>query len=313
MPTPAPSPSRSQLIAAFAAIYLIWGSTYLAIRVAVFTLPPFLMAGSRFLIAGTLLLAFLKLRGAPWPTARQWRINGVIGLLLLFCGNGLLVWASQVIPSGITALLIGMGPLFVVLTEWAWPGGSRPTVTTMIALVMGFIGVGWLAGPGETAAHGGINPAGLVALLFACVFWAIGSIYSRHAQHGADTMVAAALQMLGGGSGLMIASLLHRDFARFDPARVSLHSVEAWAYLIFFGSFLGFSAFVWLMKNAPPARVATFAYVNPVVAVFLGWLFLDEVITSRILVGSAIIVAAVATITMQKSQPVPTVASPKRK
>jgi len=303
-------PSRSGLIAAFAAIYIIWGSTYLAIRVAVTTLPPFLMAGTRFLIAGTLLLVFFRLRGAPWPTARQWRINATIGLLLLLGGNGLVVWAEQVIPSGITALLMGMGPLFIVLTEWAWPGGPRPTITTMVALVLGFAGVAWLAAPGETIAQGGLNPAGVTALLFACIFWALGSIYSRHAEHGADTSTASALQMLGASAGLMVVALVHGDFTDFNPSGVSRESVAAFIYLIVAGSFIGFSAFVWLMKNAPPARVATFAYVNPVVAVFLGWLLNDEPVTSRTLTGSAVIVTAVAIITMQKSRPVPSAGKP---
>jgi len=298
----APTAPRSKLILAFAAIYLIWGSTYLAIRVAVETMPPFLMAGTRFLTAGSLLLIFLRLRGAVWPSASQLKINAIIGLLLLVGGNGLVVWAEQVIPSGITALLIGMGPLFIVLTEWAWPGGSRPTAAMMAAMLLGFAGVAWLAAPGESAAHGGLNVAGLIAIFFACVFWSIGSIYSRHARHGADASLASALQMLGGGVGLMVAAMLHGDFTRFNPAVVTHRSVAALAYLIFVGSLIGFSTFVWLMKHALPARVATYGYVNPVVAVFLGWLLLDEPVTSRTLVGSTIIVVAVALITMQKNR-----------
>jgi drug/metabolite transporter (DMT)-like permease len=302
MPT---HPSRTALLLAFAAIYLIWGSTYLGIRVAVETMPPFLMAGARFLLAGTMLFTFLKLRGVPWPTAQQWRANAIIGTFLLLGGNGLVVWAEQVIPSGVTALLIGIGPLFIVLTEWAWPGGTRPTALTFAALLLGLAGVTWLAAPWENPAHGGLNVAGVVALLGACLFWGIGSIYSRHAKHGADPFLASALQMLGGGAALVLVALIHGDFAQLQFAAIAPRAWVAFAYLICAGSLVGFSTFVWLMKHSTPTRVATYAYVNPIVAVILGWLLLGEPITSRTLVASAIIVTAVAIITVQKSKPVP--------
>jgi drug/metabolite transporter (DMT)-like permease len=300
--TAAATPARSALILAFATIYLVWGSTYLGIRVAIETMPPFLMAAARFLLAGTVLLAVLKLRGAPWPNARQWRANAIIGVFLLLGGNGLVVWAEQTIPSGITALLIGVGPLFIVLTEWAWPGGTRPTLVTMGALLLGFAGVTWLAAPWETSATGRLNPAGVIAILSACVFWALGSIYSRHAKHGADPLVAASLQMLGGGAALTLVALFHGDFGRLDVAQISARGWIAFGYLVTFGSLVGFSTFVWLMKHSTPARVATYAYVNPVVAVFLGWLILDESIGPRTLVASVVIVAAVAIITTEKSR-----------
>jgi drug/metabolite transporter (DMT)-like permease len=296
-------PSRSSLLLAFAAIYLIWGSTYLAIRVAVETMPPFLMAAARFLIAGSVLFTFLKLRGAAWPTAHQWRANAVIGTFLLLGGNGAVVWAEQFVPSGITALVIGIGPLFIVLTEWAWPGGQRPTVVTMTALFLGFTGVTWLAAPWENTAGGGLHLGGVGAILLGCVSWGIGSIYSRHAKHGADPFLASSLQMLGGGAALLLLALAHGDLARFDAAIITPQAWGAFAYLIGAGSLVGFSTFVWLMKHSTPARVATYAYVNPIVAVFLGWLILHEPITPRTLVASAIIVAAVAIITTEKSRP----------
>jgi drug/metabolite transporter (DMT)-like permease len=297
-----PAPSRSALILAFAAIYLIWGSTYLAIRVAVASMPPFLMAGARFLIAGTVLLTFLRLRGAARPTVRQWRVNAVIGVFLLLGGNGLVVWAEQVIPSGITALLIGVSPLFIVLTEWAWRDGTRPTLLTMAALLLGFAGVTWLAAPWENSAQGGLNPGRLAGVLCSSAFWAIGSIYSRHERLGASPFLSAALQMLGGGVALIAAALLHGDFAQLNLAGVTPQSWAAFAYLVSVGSLAGFSTFVWLMKHSTPARVSTYAYVNPIVAVFLGWLVLSEAIGPRTLVASAIIVTAVAVITVQKSQ-----------
>jgi drug/metabolite transporter (DMT)-like permease len=299
---PAPHPSRTALLLAFAAIYIIWGSTYLGMRIAIETMPPFLMAAARFMLAGALLLALLKARGAPWPTARQWRINATIGTFLLLGGNGLVVWAEQTIPSGITALLIGISPLFFVLTEWAWPGGLRPSRITMAAMLLGFGGVAWLAAPWDSASGGALNHGGVAAILCACILWSFGSIYSRHARHGADPFLASALQMLGGGAALLVTASVHGDFAHLDVGAISLRSWNAFAYLVAVGSLVGFSTFVWLMKHSTPARVATYAYVNPVVAVFLGWMILDEPITPRTLIASAIIVAAVAIITTEKSR-----------
>jgi len=301
---PAPTPtSRSALILAFATIYIIWGSTYLGIRVAIESMPGFLMAGVRFLFAGLLLFAFLRFRGAPWPTARQWRANAVIGTFLLLGGNGLVVWAEQTVPTGVTALLIGVQPLFFVLTEWAWPGGSRPTLITTASLLLGFAGVAWLAAPWESSAHGGLHLPGVIAVLGACVFWAIGSIYSRHAKHGADPFLASSLQMLCGGASLLIAALLHGDLTQLDVAHITLRSWTAFAYLVAFGSLVAFSTFVWLIKHSTPARVSTYAYVNPVVAVFLGWWILDEPVTTRTIIASAVIVTAVVIITMEKNKP----------
>lgn len=310
---PARPPSRSALVLAFASIYLLWGSTYLGIRVAVETMPPFLMAGARFLTAGVLLFAFLKLRGAAWPTPGQWRANAIIGAFLLVSGNGCVVWAELNIPSGITALLVGITPLFIVLTEWAWPGGSRPGGVTAGALLLGFVGTAWLVAPWKSATPGAIHPLGALAVVTACVSWSIGSIYSRHSKHGADPFVASSLQLLCGGTGLMVVALLHGDFGRFDFAAISGRSWTAFAHLVIAGSIVGFSTFVWLMKHSTPARVATYAYVNPVVAVLLGWLILGEPVSSRTLVAAAIIVTAVAIITVQKNRPGTPAVAPARK
>ncbi len=302
MTSPSLTPSRSALILAFASIYIIWGSTYLGIRIAIETMPLFLMAGARFVVAGAVLYLVLRLRGAPRPTARQWRISAVIGTFLLLGGNGLVVWAEQFVPSGITALIIGIQPLFFVLTEWAWPGGLRPTAITASALLLGFAGVAWLAAPWESAAAGGLHVGGVSAILIACLSWAVGSIYSRHAKHGADPLLASALQMLTGGAILTFAGLLHGDFSTLDLARISGRSWWAFGYLILFGSLIGFSTFVWLMKHSTPARVSTYAYVNPLVAVFLGWLVLNEPISARTLVAAAMIVGAVVVITTEKNR-----------
>jgi Permeases of the drug/metabolite transporter (DMT) superfamily len=295
-------PPRSALLLAFASIYLIWGSTYLGIRIAIETMPLFLMAGARFLIAGALLYAILRWRGAPRPTFRQWRIATVIGTFLLLGGNGLVVWAEQFVPSGITALIIGIQPLFFVLTEWAWPGGLRPSLVTAAALLLGFAGVAWLAAPWETSTSNALHLGGVSAILLACVSWAFGSIYSRHSQHGADPLLASSLQMLTGGSVLLLVALLHGDFAQLDLAAISADSWWAFSYLLLFGSLVGFSTFVWLMKHSTPARVSTYAYVNPLVAVFLGWLIRDEPVTVRTLICAAVIVTAVVIITAEKNR-----------
>ena len=302
MTSPSSAPTRSALLLAFASIYIIWGSTYLGIRIAIETMPLFLMAGARFLVAGAVLYLILRSRAAPRPTGRQWRISAVIGTFLLLGGNGLVVWAEQFVPSGITALIIGIQPLFFVLTEWAWPGGLRPTAVTATALLLGFAGVAWLAAPWESADTGGLHVGGVAAILLACLSWAVGSIYSRHAKHGADPLLASALQMLTGGAILTFAGLLHGDFSTLNIATISARSWWAFGYLILFGSLIGFSTFVWLMKHSTPARVSTYAYVNPLVAVFLGWLILNEPISARTLVAAVMVVGAVVIITTERSR-----------
>ena len=295
-------PTRTALIVAFATIYLIWGSTYLGIRVAVETLPPFGMAAGRFLLAGGALAAWIAATRGLRPTARQWRDNAIAGTFLLLGGNGLVAWAEQVIPSGIAALVVGLQPLMMVLTEWAWPGGHRPTRATIAGLLVGFAGVAWLAAPWESAAAGGFDRTGVLVLVAASAFWAIGSIYGRHVRTPAEPFTASALQMLGGGSALTVAALLHGDLAHLSIAAVSGRSWLAFAYLTAVGSLVGFSTFVYLMKHSVPARVATYAYVNPIVAVILGWLILGEPITTRTLAAAAAIVVSVALITTQKAR-----------
>ncbi|MEY3773715.1 MAG: putative inner rane transporter YedA [Verrucomicrobiota bacterium] len=311
--TPAVSekiPSRSALIVAFATIYLVWGSTYLAIKVAVGTIPPFLMAGARFLVAGTMLYAWLWFTKKIRPTPRQWFDNAIIGGLLLLGGNGLVSWASETTPSSITTLIISIGPLFIVLADWlvlAVGGdatrGAKPTLATLGGLALGFGGLALLVGPdlGSEAATR-LDPWRVGAILFGCVTWSAGSIYTRYARQAAEPMTAAALQMVTGGFWLMLVSILCGEPARFDAAAISAASAGAWLYLVCIGSLVGFTTFVWLMKNCSPARVSTYAYVNPVVAVFLGWLILSEPVGPRMLAASAVIITAVAIITAQKNR-----------
>lgn len=304
------APSRSALILAFATIYLVWGSTYLAIRVAVGTIPPFLMAGARFLVAGAMLYAWLWFTKKIRPTPRQWFDNAIIGGLLLLGGNGLVSWASETTPSSITTLIISIGPLFIVLADWLVltvggdaTRGAKPTVATLGGLALGFGGLALLVGPdlGSEAATG-LDPWRVGAILFGCVTWSAGSIYTRYARQAAEPMTAAAMQMVTGGLWLALVSILCGEPARFDPAAISTASAGAWLYLVCIGSLVGFTTFVWLMKNCSPARVSTYAYVNPVVAVFLGWLILSEPVGPRMLAASAVIITAVAIITAQKNR-----------
>ncbi|MFA5263988.1 MAG: EamA family transporter [Opitutaceae bacterium] len=296
------NPSRSALLIAFATIYIVWGSTYLGIRIAVESIPPFLMASLRFLAAGALTLGFLRLRGPLCFKLHQVRDNAIVGVLLLMGGNGLISWAETSIPSGITSLLIGSQPLIMVLTEWAWKGGLKPNLITLGALVLGFAGVAWLAAPWESQAGGALPVGGVIAILVACISWAIGSIYSRHAHNPAPLFSGAGIQMLAGSAALAIVAAIRGEWSAWHPACVSLRSWLAVGYLTVVGSLVGFSAFVWLLKHSTPARVSTYAYVNPVVALFLGWLILHEPLGARTLVASAVIVAAVVIITVQKSR-----------
>jgi drug/metabolite transporter (DMT)-like permease len=299
---PEKPPPLAAVVSAFAAIYLIWGSTYLGMRVAIESMPPFAMAAARFLIAGLTLYAFVRLRGAARPTPRQWRENALIGTLLLLGGNGLVVWAEQFIPSGVAALVIGLTPVFFVLAEWAWPGGQRPTALMFLGLVLGFAGVGWLAAPWESAPTQALHPGGLVALIVACALWTIGSVFSRHARDPAPPFVASGMQMLCGGAALGLAALVRGEWMTIDPEAITARSWWAFGYLVLVGSLVGFSTFVWLMKHSTPARVSTYAYVNPVVAVFLGWWILDERVDANIVWPAVLIVLAVMLITFQRSR-----------
>ncbi len=294
-------PSRTALVLAFATIYLVWGSTYLGIRVAVTTMPPFAMAAARFGLAGVLLFTWLKLRGTAWPQTRQWRDNAIVGTLLLLGGNGLVAWAEQFIPSGVTALIIGAGPIFVVLTEWAWPGGQRPTLLTFAALLLGMSGVAYLTFDPAQREGNALPPAALIAVLIACLSWSVGSIYSRHTKRAAPPPMAAALQMICGSVSLMLVGFATGDWQRLNVSAISAASWSAFVYLALIGSILGFSTFVWLLKHSTPARISTHTFVNPIVAVFLGWMILHEPVTGRTLIASAIIVSAVVLVNAQKT------------
>jgi len=292
-PTAPPGPSALRMAIAFAAVYFLWGSTFLAIRYAVASIPPFLMAGTRHLVAGAVLYPVARLRSGERPSRRNWLAAGLMGALLLLIGNGGVSWAEQSVPSGVTALLVASVSLWIVVIEWLGPGGARPTWRVAAGLVLGFVGVAFLVGPWKVGGSGRVDPVGAAVLGLASLSWATGSVYSRRLQLPKAPLLGTAMQCLAGGALLIAAGLLTGQGARLHWNQVSPRSVLALSYLVVFGSLLGFSAYTWLLAHAAPTRIATYAYVNPVVAMFLGWAIAGERLTARTLVAAAVIVAAV--------------------
>ena len=296
--------STTKIALALATVYVIWGSTYLAIRFAIETLPPFGMAGARFLISGAMLYGWSRWRGAPRPSRVNWTSAALIGGLLLLGGNGGVVWAEQRVDSGLAALLVSTVPIWMVLFEWLRRGGTRPTVGVVAGMALGFAGLILLVRPGGGGGGAaGIDPVGAAVLLLACVSWAWGSLRSRYVQLPESPLMATGLEMLAGGSMLLVLGLLTGEASRFDPAVISTRSMLAMGYLVLFGSLAGFTAYVWLLRVASPALVSTYAYVNPVVAVFLGWALAGEPLTGGMLIAAAVILTGVALITIFRNRP----------
>ena len=297
-------PSRLRVVAAFAAVYVLWGSTYLAIKFALESLPPFWMAASRFLIAGAILYVWARRRGEPAPRRIHWRSALIVGGLLLLGGNGGVVWAEQRVPSGLAALLVATVPLWMVMLDGAGRGWKRPPVQVLAGVGIGLAGVALLVGPGRLGG-GGIDPVGAAVLIAASLSWTAGSLYSRRAPLPSSPLLGTAMEMLGGGALLAVAGLFAGDWQRLDLAAATPRSLLAVGYLVVFGSLVGFTAYVWLLKVSPPPLAATYAYVNPVVAVFLGWALADEPVTGRTLVAAAVIIGAVVLITTYRAKPQP--------
>jgi drug/metabolite transporter (DMT)-like permease len=294
----APAP-RLRVAAAFAIVYVVWGSTYLAIKFAIDTIPPFLMAGSRFALAGALLYIYTARTLAPAPTPRQWWNAASVGVLLLALGTGGVVWAEQRVPSGLTALVVAAMPIWLVTFEAIRPRGRRPSALAVAGIVIGLVGQAILArAPAAPGGHATVSLVGLAVLLGATMSWAAGSLRARLVDLPASRLRTTAIEMLAGGAALLLAGAIDGEWAAFDPARLSAASVAAWLYLIVFGSLVAFTAFVWLNETVAPARVATYAYVNPVVAVALGWAFLGEPITARTVVAAVVILGAVLVINL---------------
>ena len=293
--------SRAQIIAAFASIYLIWGSTYLAISYAVETIPPFIMGGIRFVVSGAMLYLWARYRGAPRPTRLHWRNATVAGGFLLLGGNGAVVWAEQFVPSGLTALLVSILPFWLVIIEWVRPPSKRPSAAVLVGLVLGFIGIVVLVGPSDVGGHGDVRPIAALVLILGSLSWAIGSFWSRDAQLPVSGLLTTGMEMLGGGVLLLMVGAVTGELSHFDIHRISNASAVGLVYLITFGSLLGFTSYIWLLDKVSPARLGTYAYVNPIVAVLLGWAIADERLSIRTGVAAAIVICAVALITTARS------------
>jgi drug/metabolite transporter (DMT)-like permease len=299
------SPARWLVLSAFAIVYLVWGSTYLAIRFAIETLPPFSMAAARFLVAGGAMYAFARVfGGAAAPTRAEWRTTAIVGVLLLVFGNGLVVWAELSVPSGMAALIVGVVPCCTVLVDWLRPNGTRPGARVVMGLVLGLAGLFVLIGPDVLMGGGRADYIGVAALITASFTWAVGSIYSRHAPMPRSPVLATGMEMLAASVGLAILALLHGDFTHADAAAITLVSIAGWLYLVVFGSIVAFTAYVFLLQVSTPARVSTYAYVNPVVAVLLGFAIAGEPLTTRMIVAAAVIVSGVVLITVGPKPPV---------
>jgi drug/metabolite transporter (DMT)-like permease len=293
--------SRAQIIAAFASIYIIWGSTYLAIRYAIETIPPFIMGGTRFLVSGALLYLWARSRGASRPTKLHWRNAIIAGGFLLLGGNGAVVWAEQFVPSGLTALLVSILPVWLVIIEWVRPPRKRPTGAVLVGLVLGFIGIIVLVGPGNVGGQGDVRPLGALVLIFGSLSWAIGSFWSRDAKLPESALLTTGMEMLGGGALLIIVGAMSGELSHLDIHHVSRSSTVGLVYLITFGSLLGFTSYIWLLDKVSPAHLGTYAYVNPIVAVVLGWAIAGERLSIRTGVAAAIVICAVALITSARN------------
>lgn len=289
------SASRPLLILAFAAIYLIWGSTYLAIRYAVETVPPFLMAGSRYLLAGVPMLAFLLWRGAERPRWVHWRSGLIVGAFMMLGGNGLVSWAEQSVPSSIAAVIIATLPLWMTILDRLFFGGPTLRWSTILGLLLGFGGVALLMSPtGDEL--GRVDPVGGLTLMVAALLWSMGSLLSRRIPQPSNGAMAVTVQMIMGGLSLILVGSLAGEWTRLDVAAISARSALSMLYLTVFGSIVALSAYMWLLRVLSASAVSTYAFVNPVVAVILGFSLGGEYLSQRALIASGIVILAVVII-----------------
>lgn len=284
---------RAKIWTALLALYIVWGSTYLAIRFAVETIPPFFSAGIRFLVAGLILVIWRRSAGDALPTRRQWKSLAIVGVLLLLGGNGMVSFAEARIASGVVALIVGTVPLWMVIIEALRPGGIKPGWQVIAGLLIGFVGIYLLIGPSNISGGLQLDTIGTLAALLAAFLWSVGSMYSRSAELPRSTLMSTGGEMLVGAATLFITSGLTGEWSAFRFELVAARSWLGLAYLITFGSLIGFVSYGWLLQNAPVSLVATYAYVNPLVAVLLGALLAGELLNGRILAASIFIIGSV--------------------
>jgi len=295
-----PAARQAHLILAFALLYVCWGSTYLAIRIAIGTWPPLLMAAVRFTVAGSLLYAFLRVRGTPAPAPRSWAAAALTGGLLLGVGNGSVCWAEQWIPSSVAALIIASTPLWMTLLPWLGRRAPAPPALVLLGVLLGLSGVGILLGGlhATPAIAGGTPPWAAAVVIVATLAWAVGSLWSRHLPLPSSPFQSTAMQMLAAGPLLTLAGAARGEFGHLTAAMLAPTPLLAIAFLVLFGSIAGFGSYVWLLRNTTPTRASTYAFVNPLIAVLLGWAIAGEALGWRTFVASALIVSSVAAVVL---------------
>ncbi len=293
---------NKRIWAAMLAIYLSWGSTYLAIHYAVQTIPPFFMTGTRFLVAGSILYVWRRLAGDPAPSAKQWRSGIISGNLLLLGGIGGIAWAEQYVPSSIAALIAAATPLWIVLIEAIRPGSRRPSRLTLLGVVTGLGGIIILVDPwnsGDPSTK--YNLWGVIVLLLAALSWAAGSVYTHTADQPKSALLGTGVELLAGSAGSFLAGLATGEASSLRLATITASSLIGLAYLVVVGSLIGFVCYTWLLKAAPITLVSTYAYVNPLIAVMLGSLLAQEVLSIKVLMAAPLILLAVVLIQMKKT------------
>jgi drug/metabolite transporter (DMT)-like permease len=283
----------TMVLLAFAAVYAVWGSTYLAMRIGIESFPPLLLAGLRHFVVGVVLYPLLRWRAKFKPTGTNWKAALVTGALLLFIGNGGVCYSEKTVPSGVAALLVAMVSFWMVIVDWLRPGGARPVLRVIMGLLLGFGGLVLLIGPAHLGGSERVDPGGALVLVVASFAWACGSIYSKHGGMPSSAFLGVAMQGLCGGTMLLIGGWLMGEFHGLHLSAITMRSWLALGYLILFGSGIGFSAYLYILRESTATRVATYAFVNPVVALFLGWLFVGEPLTRRTGIAAAIILTAV--------------------
>ena len=297
-------PQRWKVLLAFAIIYFVWGSTFLAIRVGVREVPPFLLAAMRFFLAGLALYAWMRLRGTPSPSAREWGSATFLALLIFVFDYGLLFWAERRVPSGIAAVMLATIPVFMAIAEIAFLRTQRLTLRLALALLVGMGGVAVLVGRSASLGDSPVDASGAIALIVAAVSWSIAAALSRRLPLPSSKPMSSGAQMLAGGVLLLLASGLLGEFRGFRIQGVSTGAWLALAYLTVAGSIVAFTAYVWLLHHESPTKVGTYAYVNPVVAVVIGYFLGGEALGPRTILGTLLVLVSVVVITTApKSEP----------
>ncbi len=291
---------KLKILIALLALYLFWGGTYLGMKLALISIPPFIMAGMRHFSAGVIMFSIAWMRKEKFPTLKQILNAAVVGVFLLVGGNGLVSWAGRLVPSSISSLMIASTPIWITLINSVTGDKHKPTLLEITALGLGMLGIGLLVSQGGLSSSQSLNPFGLFALLSAALLWSIGSLYSRQADMPKVSLYNITFQMLSGGIILILISLLTQEAQTLDWSNISLISMIAMVYLIFFGSIIAYSSYIWLLKQVSPSLVSSYAFVNPMVAVVLGWLFANEILSLQSVVAGAIIVLAVILLNYKK-------------